>query len=165
MPRITRRFRRVWSPDRLLSFWENADGSISPDMHVNLQVGDVDASNANPIPFMRSFVTGTAEILNGANLSDEIDMARMASGNLYIPAVWTAASIGFYVAPVSGGAFLPLYDHNGNLVQIVAGAVTNQAHSFPPEVFACQFIQLWSQNAGVNAAQGGERALLYELKS
>lgn len=133
--------------------------------NANMQINDTDVSNANPVPIMRAFTTGTATILIGGHLSDEFDMTQFASGNLYIPAVWTAADIGFHVATATGGTFVPLYDDNGNLVQIVAGAVTSQAHNFPPEVFACQFVKLWSQNAGVNAAQAAERAVAFELKS
>ena len=141
----------------------------------NLQVGDVDVAGGNPVPvsvvagiaagMLRASVTATATIGAGAFLSDEIDMQTYSGGNVYIPAVWTPADIGFHVAPASGGTFEPLYDDNGNLVQITVGAVTDRCYSMPPEVYACRFIKLWSQNAGVNQNQAAERSMVYELKS
>ncbi len=141
----------------------------------NLQVGGVDVVAGNPVPIdivayipveiLRDSVTGTATILAAASLSDEIVMAGYSGGNIYIPAAWTNADVGFYAAPASGGAFVPLYDDNGNLVQITVGGVTDRCCSMPPEVFACRFIQLWSQLAGVATPQGGNRNMVYELKS
>jgi len=133
--------------------------------NANIQVADTDVGNANPVPLARAHATATATILNGAALSDEFDMRLYVSGDVYVPAAWTAADIGFYAAPTTGGTFMPLYDDNGNITQITAGAVTSQAFSFPPEVFACRFIKFWSQNAGVDANQGAQRLLVYELKS
>ena len=133
-----------------------------------------DVGAANPLPVTagtvgldtgRISVTGSVTIANGAFLSAEIDMRRYSGGDVYIPAAWTNADIGFHVAHTTAGTFVPLYDDNGNLVQATVGAVTSRAYSLPPEVFACRYIKLWSQLAGVNANQGGDRVMAYELKS
>jgi hypothetical protein len=141
----------------------------------NLQVGDANVHGGNPVPvdvvagvaagMTKTSVTATATIGAGAFLSDEIDMSSYSGGNVYIPAAWTNADIGFHAAPTSGGTFVPLYDDNGNVVQMTVGAVTDECHAFPPEVFACRFIKFWSQLAGVDTNQVAERSLVYELKS
>ena len=152
----------------------NAANPVPTD--ANLQIGGVDVDAGTPVPvdivayipveIIRDSVTFTAPIAAAANLSDEIVIASYIGGNIYVPAAWTNADIGFYASPTSGGAFVPLYDDNGNLVQITVGAIAaDRCCSIPPEVFGCRFIQLWSQLAAVAVPQGAERNLVYELKS
>ncbi len=113
----------------------------------------------------RTSSTATLTIANGANVSDELELTENSTLIVHMPAVWTAASIGFQVAPTTGGTFQPLYDDLGNLVQI-AGPVATRNYQAPPEIAGCRFIQLWSQNgAGANVAQGDDRTIPVSLKS
>ena len=104
-------------------------------------------------------------IANGAALSNELPMDTYAGGIIYMPAAWTAASIGFKVAHTGGGTYYPLYDHDGTLVQ-VATPTANNAYELPPEVYGALHIKLWSQDgAGADTNQGAARAFHITLKS
>lgn len=146
--------------------------SANRSLHVEIRDGanneraaNVDDNSRLETNIDRRSVIADATILIGANLSDEQDMRRYGSGNVYIPAVWTPADIGFHVAHTTGGTFVPLYDDNGNIVQMTVGAVTDRAVAFPPEIFAVRYFKFWSQNAGVDQNQAAERDLDYELKA
>ena len=103
-------------------------------------------------------------IANGANLSGEIDMQKVAFLLIHMPAAWTAASIGFKVSQESGGTFLPLYDDDGSLVQIDS-PTASKAYVAPAALAAARFVKLWSQDGtGSNTAQGAERTLGVDLK-
>lgn len=114
----------------------------------------------------RKSQTQTVNIANGANLSTEIiDLRDESMLIVHMPAAWTAASIGFKVASEYAGTYLPLYDDNGNLVQIDAPAV-DCAYVAPAEVAACRFVKLWSQDgAAANTNQGAARALVIDKKA
>jgi hypothetical protein len=107
----------------------------------------------------------TLTIANGANLSDEFDMRDYAGGNLYMPAAWTAASIGIKVSTSPGGTYYPLYDNAGDIIEIDGPAV-DKAYQLPRDMFGCTFVKLWSQDgAGANTNQGAERTIVIEIKS
>ena len=116
--------------------------------------------------FERKSRTETINIANGGNLSTEIiDMRDYSMLVVNMPAAWTAASIGFKVAPEYAGTYAALYDDNGNLVQIDSPTAAS-VYSAPAEVAACRFVKLWSQDgAGSNTAQGAARALIVDKKS
>jgi hypothetical protein len=102
--------------------------------------------------------------LNG-NLSDAIDMRHFTMLIVHMPAAWTAASIGFKVSSSNGGTYQPLYDDDGDLVQIdsPAASATYQANA---EVAGAHWLKLWSQNgSGTNTAQAAARTLALDLKS
>lgn len=104
-------------------------------------------------------------IANGAALSDAFDMRDYAGGNLYMPAAWTAASIGFHISTTLGGTYVPLYDQDAALVQIDGPAVDN-AYAMPKELFGTQFVKLWSQDGAASGTnQGAARTIVIELKS
>ena len=114
---------------------------------------------------IRSTATETAAIINGANLSGEIDFRSFSMMTIHMPAAWTPASMGFKVSTESGGTFIPLYDENGNLVQITSPAV-DKAYVAPAELAAVRFVKLWSQNgSGTNTNQGAARTLEVDLKA
>lgn len=114
---------------------------------------------------IRTNGTVNATILNGANLSGEIDFQEYSMMVIHMPAVWTAANIGFHVSTTTGGTFIPLYDDNGNLVQ-TAAAVISTAIAAPAELAGCRFVKLWSQDgAGANTNQGGDRVMALDLKA
>jgi hypothetical protein len=112
----------------------------------------------------RESKTQNATILSGAALSDVLSFYESAYGIIHMPAVWTAADIGFQVASELEGPFLPLYDDAGALVEI-SGPAVDQAHAVPVEVLAARFIKLWSQSGGVDQNQAAERALIMDMKS
>lgn len=112
----------------------------------------------------RASYTFPVTIPNGTALSNIIDFREYAYAIVHMPAVWTAADIGFQVSSELDGTFLPLYDDAGALVEISSPAV-DQAHAVPVEVLAARFVKLWSQNAGVDANQGAARSLIIDMKS
>jgi hypothetical protein len=104
-------------------------------------------------------------IANGAALSDAFDMRDYAGGIVYMPAAWTAASIGFQIANESGGTYYPLYDEDAALVQIASPAVDN-AYTIPTGLFSARFVKLWSQDGAASGTnQGAARTIIIELKS
>ena len=117
------------------------------------------------MPLYRGWVRGFTIIPAGAVLSGVITMADFVGGIVYIPDHWTSANVGFAVGyDRKSGPWSPLYDENGNLVQIRV-SYTNRAFVFPPEVFTCGYIRFWSQRDASNKPQASKRRLYYELKS
>jgi len=114
----------------------------------------------------RKSQTQTVNIANGANLTTEIiDMRDESMLVVHMPAAWTSASIGFKVSSQAAGTFLPLYDDNGNLVQIDSPAV-DCAYVAPADVAACRFVKLWSQDgAAANTNQNAARVLIVDKKA
>ena len=113
----------------------------------------------------RTTKTQSMTIANAAALSDAFDMRDYAGGNLYMPAAWTAASIGFHIAVDKAGTYYPFYDNTATIVEI-AGPAVDQAYTLPKELFAAQFVKLWSQDgAGSGTNQGAARTIVVELKS
>ena len=107
----------------------------------------------------------TLSIANGAAVSDALDMKDYAGGQLYMPAAWTAASIGFQIATSNGSTYYPLYDSTGNLVQISSPAV-DCAYQLPIELFGVLHVKLWSQDgSGNDTNQGAARSVVVEVKS
>ena len=85
------------------------------------------------------------------------------SGFLHMPDTWTAANIGFLVSPTVGGTFSPLYDILGNLV-VFSGPLVDTAYVLPSELTGALYVKLWSNTAGVNEAQGGDRLFSLDMK-
>ena len=118
-----------------------------------------------PTIINRTTKTQSLTIANGAAVSDAFDMRDYAGGNLYMPAAWTAASIGFQIAIDDGGTFYPLYDDTAAIVEI-AGPCVDTAYTLPNELFSALFVKLWSQDgAGNGTNQGAARTIIIELKS
>jgi hypothetical protein len=104
-------------------------------------------------------------IAAGEAESNVLDISRVASLTVHMPTAWTAASIGFKVSPTPSGTYLPLYDDDGNLLQI-DGPVANRAYVAPTAAGKPRFVKLWSQNgAGVDTVQAAERTLVVDIKS
>ena len=117
------------------------------------------------MPLYRGWVRGSTIIRTGGVLSGIITMANFVSGIVYIPNQWTRADIGFAVGhDQQSGPWSPLYDENGNLVQIRVNYV-NRAFTFPPEVFTSGYLRFWSQHGASNRPQAAKRRLYYELKA
>jgi hypothetical protein len=106
----------------------------------------------------------TVTIPNGVHTSDAIDIRRHTMFTLRLPAVWTAASIGFKAAENGAGPYYILYEDDGTLMQ-VAGPVALRAYVLPDKIAAAHFIKLWSQNgAGANVNQAAARDIAVTLK-
>ena len=104
-------------------------------------------------------------IANGASLSGAFDFRLFTMGVVTMPAAWTAASIGFTVAPEESGTYVTLYDHDGTLVQI-SGPAVDKGYELPPELAGASWVKLFSQDgAGAAANQGAERTLGLQLKA
>jgi hypothetical protein len=117
------------------------------------------------MPHMRKNETTTATIANGENLSGAIDMCLYSMMVVHMDSEWTAASIGFKVATAEDGAYLPLYDDDGNLVQIDA-PTAGKAYASPAALAGARFVKLWSQNGtGTDVNQGAARTLGIDLKA
>jgi hypothetical protein len=115
--------------------------------------------------FRRDKHTKSLTIANGANLSDAFEFLPYSMLVVHMPAAWTAASIGFKVSSDESGTYLPLYDDDGNLVQIDSPSAS-QAYVAPAELAPTFWIKLWSQNgSGTNANQGAERTIIIDLKA
>lgn len=102
---------------------------------------------------IRQNSTQTANMPTGTALSAEIDKRGYAGGLIHMPAAWTAASVGFYVSPTTGGTFQPLYDYYNSLAQIASPA-QGKSYDLPPQLFAVRYFKIWSQNgSGVDTNQ------------
>ena len=109
----------------------------------------------------------TREMAINTAITRSIDFRPYASGSIKIPDAWTSANIGFKVGEQgeSDGTFDPLYDHDGNLVEIANAANVSRQYELPPEIFGCAHVQIWSQNSGSDANQAAARTLILTLKS
>jgi len=94
-----------------------------------------------------------------------IDMRQFIVGMVETPAAWTSASMGFKGSQTKDGAFVPLRNEAGSLIEIT-GIVTNAAgrYRLPLELAACHFIIPWSESSGSDANQAADRALIFHLK-
>ena len=107
--------------------------------------------------------TVTVTIENGEALSDTIDFRDMAAAFLHMPAAWTAADIGFYASPTGvAGSFTPVYENDTRIE--ITGVAASRTLLVPAEMFPGHYVQLWSQNAGVDENQGADRAITLSLK-
>jgi hypothetical protein len=110
--------------------------------------------------------TVTLTIANGAALSDAFDMTHFSMAIVTLPAAWTSAKIGFKVSTSSAGTFTPLYDHDGNIVQVGGTPAASTSYEAPPELAAAFWVKLWSQDGSANDTnQGGARSITVTLKS
>lgn len=100
----------------------------------------------------------TATILNGASLSDELNLNGLMIEAIDMPAAWTAAGLSFVASEVSGGTFLPLFDVAG--VEITATVAASRRHVLPISLIRGHyFLKLRSGTSAVPAAQGGDRSI------
>ena len=106
-------------------------------------------------------VTKTLTIAAAAALSDEFKMEGYSEILIFMPAAWTAASIGFHVTDASGGTFVPLFDADGD--EIETTAAVDQAYSIT--TVSGPYAKLWSQTAGTGVAQVAERSITVVLIS
>jgi len=99
-----------------------------------------------------------------AALSAAVDFRKFTTGVYHMPAVWTAAQIGFQVCQTKAGTYLPLYDEVGTFITVTTTAV-DTAMPLPPELAGAAWFKFWSQNGtatGVN--QVAAATIDYDLK-
>lgn len=160
----------------LIEFSKRSDNNKWIPVGNTVQLADangnaVDASNPLTMELRRAGDSVVVTIANGANVSDAFSMEGMAGAGLKMPAAWTAAAIGFYVAEVEAGPYQAFYDDAAASTPIQIGDGTtkptaNLAYSFPAKIYAWPWVKLWSQSgAGVNVNQGGARAFTIVRKS
>jgi len=114
---------------------------------------------------IRAVVVKTATIAQNGNLSGEVDMGGYTSGIVFMPAAWTAASIGFKASSTPSGTYAILCDASGSLAQIDSPAAS-KAYALPSAVGGASYIKLWSQDgSGSDTAQAAARTLTLHLKS
>ena len=115
----------------------------------------------------RAFELKTISIASGTSMaSNVLDMTGYGQMAIHLPAAWSStASIGFYASSTSGGAYLPVYDDQGTLVQI-DGCLASRIYVAPPQVGALHYVKLWSQDGtATSVPQGATRSLIVEMKS
>ena len=124
------------------------------------------SSTESPWPFVltRNSETVDATITIGAHLSDAIDFRDLTMMIVRMPVAWTVASIGFHVSDTEAGTFLPIYDEDGAILEIVT-PVADTAYAAPPALSGAHWVKLWSQTAGADVAQVAERVLPVDMKS
>lgn len=107
----------------------------------------------------------TVTIANGTALSGAIDISRYSGMQVFMPAAWTTANVGFHVSYTEGGTYVKLHDKDDALVEI-ASPTAAIAHNAPSEIFPSLFLKLWSQDgAGSDTNQGAARTIVLVLKS
>jgi hypothetical protein len=85
------------------------------------------------------------------------------AGMVHMPSAWTAADIAFLVSEDVDGPYLPLYD--AATLVIIDGPIASRAYILPSGLAGSAYVKLWSNAAGVNEAQGGDRDISIDLKS
>lgn len=103
-------------------------------------------------------------ILSGAAVSDPIGFGWWSMMVIHMPAGWTAADLGFQVAP---HGFPPqdwrtLNDETGARIEIT-GVIAAESFIAPANMAPANSLRLWSQSAGAPVNQGADRVIKVEL--
>ena len=105
----------------------------------------------------------TVTIASGAALSEAIPVGDLVAdaGLVIMPGTWTAANLGFKVADVENGVYVPLRDETGTLVEI-SGIQTGAAGAYklPASLRGAPYVKLWSESSGSDANQAGARSII-----
>jgi hypothetical protein len=109
----------------------------------------------------------TFTIANGTALSEARDFGFYVgdAGVVLMPGTWTAANLGFKVCDTENGTYAPLRDEAGAIVEI-SGIQTGApgAYKLPAALRGARWVRMWSQSAGSDANQAGERAIVVHVK-
>lgn len=100
-------------------------------------------------------------IPSGTALSDPIDMRGLSRMAIHMPAAWDPASIAFVAAQYVDGTYTPVNDYSDTLIEIATPAVDTTYQS--PLLDGVRFVRLWSETAGVDVNQTGDRTLPIDL--
>ena len=114
------------------------------------------------IAMQGSTKTVTANIANGAALSQALNLCGQVAVGIVMPAAWTTADLSFQTSH-DGVTFVPLWGANGSQVQAKA-AVSIQIALNPADMAGVRYLKIQS---GVAAAvnQGAARALTVITRS
>ena len=109
-------------------------------------------------------------VVDTAYSDPPIDMREFSALQVHIPAAWTDAALGFSVGPVKTSTYGPLYvaptcsTKLTVLCQVGSVAVSEVYHA-PAEVGGAGWVRLWSQTAGADENQLGDRVIRVTKKS
>jgi hypothetical protein len=99
-----------------------------------------------------------ATILNGASVSNKIDLGSLRAGSIIMPSAWTAASLTFLVSH-DGTTYSSLYDDTDTEIAILTGnIVAGRARALTIALFLpYRWIQLRSGTTATPVNQGADR--------
>ena len=113
--------------------------------------------------FRRGMDHAGVTIAASGHTSGAIDFCGKSFMVVHMPAAWTAASLAFQVCALEGGTYTPLYDDDGNLLEIAASA--SKSFTAPSAIAGCAWVRLWSETSGSNVTQDAERSFAITMKS
>ena len=87
-------------------------------------------------------------IANGATTSSALDYADYITGNYFIPAAFTGATVTFQISP-DGVTWTTLYDATNTLIQ--PGVAASRAYPLPSEAAGANYIRIVSASAELAA--------------
>lgn len=94
-----------------------------------------------------SSTTGkTVTLTTSAATTPEIDIARFAWGEIYIPTGSSITTLTYHVAPEMGGTYLPAQDSSGTAVTQTVGAA--KAYPVPAAIWGAYAIRIVANAAG-----------------
>ena len=120
---------------------------------------------------LRTYAHEIVTIVTDTAYSDPpIDMREFSALQVHIPAAWTDAALGFSVGPIKDSTYGPLYvvptcSTNLTVLAQVASVSVSEAYHCPMEVGGAGWVRLWSQTAGADEAQLGDRVIRITKKS
>ncbi len=100
-------------------------------------------------------------ILNGASLSDAIDIRGGLPAGIEMPSAWTAAALTFQTSGDRTNYF-NAYDELGTEVTVIAGAST-RIRLEPTQWVGIQKLKIRSGTAAIPVNQGADRTLYLEV--
>ena len=110
-------------------------------------------------------VAKTATILNGASLSDAVEIDEGMLVGMVLPAAWTAANITLQGAADNAvSTFNNLYDVEGTEVTIVASA-SRYVALVPADFAGLKAVKVRSGTNAVPVNQGGDRSITLVIMS
>ena len=116
-------------------------------------------SNSNTVigDEITAIFTETCTILNGASMSDILDLRGVSAVRFIMPAAWTAAALTFQVS-VDGTNFFDLYDNLGieKNIPVVASRAINLDVS---ELAFIDYLKIRSGTSGTPVNQGADRVI------
>jgi hypothetical protein len=95
--------------------------------------------------------------------TDPFEMQYYSKAIFHMPDTWSAADIGFKVAEIADGVYLPLYMTDGNLEAITPAV--DRSYAFPSSVAGAKYVKLWSNSAGTDVLQAADRVILLDFKT
>lgn len=109
---------------------------------------------------IKSVSGSTIRIASGAALSNAFKLEYDDLVGIYMPAAWTAASLGFQVS-YDGSTYFPMRDAANAVVNITLTVAAGQFVKLPTNyVTGGLWVKLWSNTAGADTNQAADRDLV-----